>query len=213
MVESGGQGMKTTPEALKDLYVAMGNSADAVADLNQNVDVLNAFAEAYQGSGDAGTIPEAIENITAVAENIGGGDVISGDVIFKIREPKTDIDFASNGNFYQKTEEVIIKNIGGTAMIQGYLCFERIIVDAPLSIPNGGFAAFDSNSYNYETRYLYLSDKIVSMEDYAFSSTRIKGNVVVDCGFSEDKFPTAMAKAVALGIEVNYNIPEPRSIE
>lgn len=65
--------MKTTPEALKDLYIAMGNSAEAVADLNQNVDVLNAFAEAYQGSGDAGTIPEAIENICAVAENIGGG--------------------------------------------------------------------------------------------------------------------------------------------
>ena len=142
-----------------------------------------------------------------------GGDVISGDVIYKFREPKTDIDFTSNDRYQPKIEEVIIKNIGGKAHIQPYLSsFERVIVEAPLSIPNGGLGAFYSNSNNYETRYLYLSDKIVSMEDYAFSDSRISGNVVVDCGFSEDKFPTAMAKAVELGIEVNYNIPEPRSI-
>ena len=151
-----------------------------------------------------------------IAESGGGGeggDVISGDVIYKIREPKTDIDFASNGNFLQKTEEVIIKNIGGEIRMIPFLDFERVIIDAPLSIPNGGLGNFWSNPYNYETRYLYLSDKIVSMADYAFSDSEIKGNVVVDCGFSEDKFPTAMAKAIALGMEVNYNIPEPRSIE
>ena len=141
-----------------------------------------------------------------------GGDVISGDLIYKFREPKTDIDFDSESKYRPRVEEVTIKNIGVETGLNMFLAFERVIVDAPLSIPNGGFANFGSNSYNYETRYLYLSDKIVSMEDYAFSSSRISGNIIVDCGFSEDKFPTAMAKAVALGIEVNYNIPKPRSI-
>lgn len=89
--------MKTTPEALKDLYVAMGNSAEAVADLNQNVDVLNAFAEAYQGSGDAVTIPEAIDNITAVAGNIGGG---GGAEIATVTATCTNADVVDIGIYY-----------------------------------------------------------------------------------------------------------------
>jgi hypothetical protein len=64
----------TNPEALKALYVALGGDASAVADDNLTVEVLNALAAKFEGEADADTIPEAIENITAVAENIGGGN-------------------------------------------------------------------------------------------------------------------------------------------
>lgn len=64
--------MKTTPESLKDLYVAFGNSASDVAGLNTTVDVLNAIADKYEGASDAVIIPDAIDNISAVADNIVG---------------------------------------------------------------------------------------------------------------------------------------------
>lgn len=64
--------MKTTPEALKDLYVALGGDASAVADASTSVDVLNAIAEKLGGEGGAVLNPDAIENITAVAGNAGG---------------------------------------------------------------------------------------------------------------------------------------------
>lgn len=68
--------MKTTPDALKDLYEALGGDASAVAELDKTIDVLNAFAAKYEGNADAVVIPEAIENIAEVADNIGGGGFI-----------------------------------------------------------------------------------------------------------------------------------------
>lgn len=65
--------MKTTPEALKDLYVALGGDASAVADASTSVAVMNAIAEKLGGEGGAVLNPDAIENITAVAGNAGGG--------------------------------------------------------------------------------------------------------------------------------------------
>lgn len=65
--------MKTTPEALKDLYVALGGDASAVADASTSVAVLNAIAEKLGGEGGAVLNPNAIDNITAVAGNAGGG--------------------------------------------------------------------------------------------------------------------------------------------
>lgn len=65
--------MKTTPEALKDLYVALGGDASAVADASTSVDVMNAIAEKLGGEGGAVLNPDAIDNITAVAGNAGGG--------------------------------------------------------------------------------------------------------------------------------------------
>ena len=64
--------MKTTPKALKDLFVALGGDSSAIDGL-QTVDVLNAIAEKYEGEGDATRTPDAIDAITAVADNIGGG--------------------------------------------------------------------------------------------------------------------------------------------
>ncbi len=63
----------TTPEALKALYEALGGDPSAVSDLSKNVELLNALSLKYGGDAGAQTIPKAVENITAVAGNIGGG--------------------------------------------------------------------------------------------------------------------------------------------
>lgn len=60
-------------EALKALYVALGGSAADVANASESVDVLNAIAAKYEGTATASLNPEAIANIAAVADNIGGG--------------------------------------------------------------------------------------------------------------------------------------------
>ena len=65
--------MKTTVQALKDLYVALGGELADVADCTTNVEVLNAISAKYEGANDANLNPDAIDNITAVADSIGGG--------------------------------------------------------------------------------------------------------------------------------------------
>ena len=65
--------MTSNVEALKDLYVALGGDADDVAEMSQSVEVLNAIAVKYSGDGDAALNPDAIENIAAIADSIGGG--------------------------------------------------------------------------------------------------------------------------------------------
>ena len=57
-------------EALKALYVALGGSADNVANATLIVDVLNEIAKLYGGSYNATQNAEAIVNITAVASAI-----------------------------------------------------------------------------------------------------------------------------------------------
>lgn len=60
----------TNVEALKALYVALGNEAADVENANTIVDVLNAIAAKYEGKDDAMTNAEAIANIAAVASSI-----------------------------------------------------------------------------------------------------------------------------------------------
>lgn len=65
--------MNTNLEALKNLYVALGGEEANVEDCSRSVDVLNAIAAMFDGEYDAALNPDAINNIAAVAENIGGG--------------------------------------------------------------------------------------------------------------------------------------------
>lgn len=65
--------MSTNVEALKGLYTALGGSAEDVAAADTTVEVLNAISAKYEGESDAALNPDAISNIAAVAENIGGG--------------------------------------------------------------------------------------------------------------------------------------------
>lgn len=63
----------TNVEALKALYAALGGDPADVADAKTIVGVLNVIAAKYEGADDATANAEAIANIAAVAENIGGG--------------------------------------------------------------------------------------------------------------------------------------------
>lgn len=67
----------TNVEALKSLYTQLGGSAADVANASTSVEVLNAIAAKYEGDDDAILNPDAIANIAAVADSIGGGG--SGD--------------------------------------------------------------------------------------------------------------------------------------
>lgn len=66
----------TNVEALKLLYTAFGGSADDVALLTTNVEVLDAIAEHFSGTSTAVTISEAIANIAEVADAIGKSKMI-----------------------------------------------------------------------------------------------------------------------------------------
>lgn len=61
-------------DSLKDLYVALGNDASSVENANTILEVLNVMSESYQGESNASSISDAVDNIAAVADNIGGGD-------------------------------------------------------------------------------------------------------------------------------------------
>ncbi len=62
--------MKTTPDALKALYAALGGTAADVADLDKTVDLINAVAVLCGADTTAHRIPDAIDLITANASNI-----------------------------------------------------------------------------------------------------------------------------------------------
>ena len=68
-------------ESLKDLYVALGGESSDVENLESTLDVLNAISAKYNGEDNAEYIPDAIENIAAVAEDIGGG-LIPNSIVF-----------------------------------------------------------------------------------------------------------------------------------
>lgn len=59
--------------ALKALYVALGGKAADVAEAVTITDVLNIISAHYEGESDANVNADAIANIAAVADNIGGG--------------------------------------------------------------------------------------------------------------------------------------------
>lgn len=86
----------TTVEALKDLYVALGGELADVQDMSTNVAVLNAISAKYSGASDAVLNPEAVANIAAVADQIGGGgsgesDFSTAQVTFSGMWPPTTI--------------------------------------------------------------------------------------------------------------------------
>lgn len=65
--------MEKTVGALEKLYEALGGAAADMENCRTNVDVLNAISAKYGGASDAILNAEAIENIAAVADKIGGG--------------------------------------------------------------------------------------------------------------------------------------------
>lgn len=66
--------MKTIPEALKDLYVAMGGDAEDVANLTVTPDVIEALADVYEGGGGVSTFEATFTATPVVVEGEPTGE-------------------------------------------------------------------------------------------------------------------------------------------
>lgn len=105
--------MKTIPEALRGLYAALGGEAADVQDCTTSVEVLNAIAAKFNGASDAVLNPDAIENITAIAGDIAGGDLSTAKVTISLQNMQ------SNPGGYMTFALPIIKD--------GELCLEAVV--------------------------------------------------------------------------------------
>lgn len=65
--------MNLTVNRLKELFVKLGGAESVVAGCSTIVEVLNAISAKYDGKDDAILNPDAISNITEIADKIGGG--------------------------------------------------------------------------------------------------------------------------------------------
>ena len=97
--------MKTNPEALKDLYKALGGSESDVEECVTSVEVMNKISALLEGETGAVLNPNAIENITAVAPTGGGGSsdlfTLSADIMQTIPSSSVTIsDLQEDGGMY-----------------------------------------------------------------------------------------------------------------
>ena len=75
--------MSLTVDELKKLYVKLGGAESVVAGCSTIVEVLNAISAKYDGKDDAILNPDAISNITEIADKIGGGGAPTDALIIK----------------------------------------------------------------------------------------------------------------------------------
>lgn len=126
----------TNVEALKALYVALGNEAADVENANTIVDVLNAIAAKYEGKADATTNSEGIENIIAVLDNIIPEPVPSENNAKFAATPET---FAVTANMESIDIPNGVTNIG-IAAFQNYKALTNVTIpNSVTSIGNGAF--------------------------------------------------------------------------
>lgn len=75
--------MNLTVDRLKELFVKLGGAESVVAGCSTIVEVLNAISAKYDGKDDAILNPDAISNITEIADKIGGGGAPTDALIIK----------------------------------------------------------------------------------------------------------------------------------
>lgn len=97
--------MKTTPEALKALYQTLGGSSGNVAGETKTTGILNKIAALFGSTATADKIPDAIDNINAVASG-----VTKPDGKITITENATDINVAQYA-----TADVSVSGGGGSS--------------------------------------------------------------------------------------------------
>lgn len=133
----------TIPEALKQLYTAIGGTASDVADCTLTVEVLNKFAAYLEGDSNATQNVEAIMNIVAVAGNL-------------IPDPTLiDKNITANGTYNASSDNVqgyskvvvdvgqlnTIKYVEGESFATASKLFEKI------SVPEGYLSLYYDSTY------------------------------------------------------------------
>lgn len=107
--------MNLTVDRLKELFVKLGGAESVVAGCNTIVEVLNAISAKYDGKDDAILNPDAISNITEIADKIGGGGVPANALVI---EGATDIKLSLFNDDLGITSVVVpgtVENVRGFA--------------------------------------------------------------------------------------------------
>lgn len=140
-------------ESLKNLYVALGGNPSDVEDANSTLDVLNALSFKYGGEDNAESVSDAIDNITAVAGNIGGGGLTVKTTIFHTKVPE-----ANPGLVAIRDSDFPEDYVGGFHPLRIYLDY-NVQTDLnwtnPIYLYNGGEPGFyirasDSTGFVYD---------------------------------------------------------------
>lgn len=158
-------------EALKRLYKALGGDAQNVGGCRTNVDVLNAISAKYGGASDAILNAEAIDNIAAVADKIGGRNpnrvqVIQGTVndpwngqdwlgMWKALNSKTDATgMVTIGNFSSPVSfQAFLLATGNPDNGQYYIEANAAHIGETLDASYGGSVIWEINTeWNQETK-------------------------------------------------------------
>lgn len=157
----------TNVEALQALYAALGGDPADVADCVTIVEVLNAIAAKYEGEDDATINPEAIANIAAVAENIGGG----GDNNAKFAaEPAT---FSANTNLTSVEIPNGVTSIGSSAF-GGFRNLAKVTIPDSVTTITGN--AFASTALTEIT----IPSSVYGIDQYVFSSCTSLSKIIVN---------------------------------
>lgn len=153
--------MNLTVDRLKELFVKLGGAESVVAGCNMIVEVLNEISAKYGGKDDAILNPDAISNITEIADKIGGG---GGDPNALIATGMTDmatVRFLNSG-----VTSVIIP--GTVREVNGFSsCSELKSVVVKSGVETIGIEAFSACT-NLEN--LTLEDGLTIILDAAFDS-------------------------------------------
>lgn len=134
--------MTTNPEALIELYKALGGDESEVEGATQNVEVLNKIAAMYDGADDAVYNPEAIENIAEVVTGGGGSsDFSTAEVTITLNTGEvTAVNVPFADTEYEDAEASTPMPEVGTPMTlnvilyKGKAFFNVLIGDVPVSI-------------------------------------------------------------------------------
>lgn len=155
--------MNLTVERLKELFVKLGGAGSVVAGFSTIVEVLNAIAAKYDGKDDAILNPDAISNITAVADKIGGGIPANALVVEGVTA-MADRAF----NVYESTDSITRVIIPASLRKVSNGAFWDCTNLTDLTISEGVQEIGESAFYNSNIAEIILPDGVVEIGDEAF---------------------------------------------
>lgn len=167
--------MNLTVDRLKELFVKLGGAESVVSGCSTIVEVLNAISAKYDGKNDAILNPDAISNITEIADKIGGGGIPSNALVI---EGATDIKLSLFNDDLGITSVVVP---GTVETVRGFANCKNLksvnIKSGVQSIESEAFAGCTS------LIDLALEDGLVEIAEAAFSFCISLRNLSTDAKF------------------------------
>ena len=157
--------MNLTVDRLKELFVKLGGAESVVAGCSTIVEVLNAISAKYDGKDDAILNPDAISNITEIADKIGGGGDPTKNAL--IVEGVTVIG-PSAFNVYGESGKITKVNVPGTVKKIGDYAFAYCGNLRDLTLAKGIEEIGESAFYQIAVENLVLPDGLQKIGGEAF---------------------------------------------